>query len=315
LKVLVVFNPWAGPLAARPVAEAAAHWWRARGWQVEVAGTEAPGGAFRLARDAAAAGLDTVIVAGGDGTLSEAADGLAGSQTALGLLPMGTGNLWAREVGLKPIADWSGRNIDAYAQAIAGSTLRSIDVGTVGRRHFLLWLGVGLDGHIVERVEPRGRFAKLLGEMYYVMAAVAAAPGWTGARMEVSVDGVAVEGHMLLVLVGNGRRYGGRLFQVSPQARLDDGLLEMWAFRGRSYADALSLAWLLLRGEHAGHPDVFNRSGRQIVISGPADAPSQVDGDRLGQRLPLNISVRPRALRVLVPPGAPDDLFVNGPML
>jgi YegS/Rv2252/BmrU family lipid kinase len=302
-------------MPARPLVEKAAAWWRAQGWQVEIAATRGPGEAVTLAGRAAAEEFDMVVVAGGDGTLSEAANGLAGSATALGLLPFGTANIWAREVGLKPLGEWGAPPVETYARLIADSTARPVDLGKVGSRYFLLWLGVGLDGHIVSRVEPRRRLAKWLGLGYYAAAAFVAAWGWTGAPMEITVDDRSISGHMLLVLVGNNRRYAGRLFMVSPQARMDDGLLEVWTFRGRDYGAALSKAWALLLGRHVDHPDINYYCGREITISSPEPVPSQVDGDRLGAPVPLRVSVVSKALRLLVPPGAPPELFGGEPMI
>ena len=176
LDALVIHNPWAGTSPAKDAVLEAVEWWRSHGWKVELAETRGPGDSTFLARRAAEAGKGAVIVAGGDGTLSQAANGLANSQTALGLLAVGTGNIWARDIGV-PIL--TGRGVKAATEAariLAQGTVRQMDLGRVGDHYFMLWLGLGLDGHIVSHVEPRGRLAKSLGMPYYFLAAVLRPP-------------------------------------------------------------------------------------------------------------------------------------------
>ena len=272
-------------------------------------GTRAPGDAAALARKAAQAGYDAVIVAGGDGTLGQAADGLAGSNTALGVLPVGTSNVWARELALPLLLDTSPAGIVPAARALAEARVRPVDLGRIGARHFLLWAGVGLDAHIVSRVEPRTGLRKQLGLPYYIAASFIAGFDWSGAEAQIEVDGETIAGHMLMVLIGNNRIYGGGVFHVSPHSRLDDGLLEMWAFEGRGYGATLAHAWGLRRGRHTDHPRVQHRAGRRFTVNTARPLPAQADGDLLEGLTPLTIEVAPRALRALVPQSAPLDLF------
>ena len=312
LKTLVIYNPHAGRFPARRIAEGAAAWWRARGWQVDIAGTRVAGEATQLARQAASAAYDAVIVAGGDGSLSQAADGLAGSPTALGVLPVGTSNVWARELRLPLTEADSAAAIQRLARAMFEARIEPVDLGRIGQRHFLLWAGVGLDAHIVSRVEPRERWIKRFGRTYYVALSFLAATDWAGADMLVEVDGVALRGRFLLAMAGNNRLYGGGLFRLSPGASLDDGLLEVWIFEGRSYGEALTLAWALYRGRHTRHPRVKCLAGRRISLVADPPLRVQADGDLLDELTPVTITVAPRALRVLAPPSAPADLFSRG---
>src|SRR5215472_5670124 len=109
------------------------------GWRVEICHTDRPGSASRLAAQAVAAGVDVVISAGGDGTLNEVIQGLAGTDVALGVLPMGTINVWAREVGI-PL------NLHKAAKVLLDGERRRIDLGITNGRYFLLFAGIGADG-------------------------------------------------------------------------------------------------------------------------------------------------------------------------
>ncbi|MBI3761903.1 MAG: diacylglycerol kinase family lipid kinase [Chloroflexi bacterium] len=311
MRTLVIYNPRAGRLPVRALAECAANWWRGLGWEVEIEGTHSHGDATRLARHAAETGFDAVIVAGGDGTLGQAADSLAGTSTALGVLPVGTSNVWARELCLPLSMDSGPEGLARVARVLAESVVRPVDMARAGTRHYLLWAGVGLDAHIVSRVEPRAGLRKQLGMAYYIMASFVAAIDWQGAEMQLEVDGEAIAGHMLLVLIGNNRIYAGGVFNGSPGAKLDDGLLELWAFEGQGYLESLALARELRRGRHVDHPRIKHRTLRRITITAERPVPVQADGELLDSPTPVTIEVAPLALRVLVPRSAPSDLFVG----
>ena len=144
-KTTVIVNPMAHNLPSRRQLETVDEWLRLRGWQVSWEETRAPGHAIEIASRAADQGLPIVFVCGGDGTLSEAASGLAGSETALAAIPAGTVNIWARETGTP-------RRALAAVQAILNGERRKMDLGKAGERHFLLMAGYGLDGEITRRV-------------------------------------------------------------------------------------------------------------------------------------------------------------------
>src|SRR5437588_6434197 len=144
---VLIHNPVSRAAASRDRLEdavAAAH---AAGWSVTIVPTDGPAHATAIARDAAAAGSDVIIVSGGDGTINEAVNGIAGTETALAVLPGGTANVWAKEIGVRkdPLA--------AMRQMLTGER-RRIDLGRAGDRYFLLMAGIGLDGAVVARMTP-----------------------------------------------------------------------------------------------------------------------------------------------------------------
>ena len=150
----LIYNSSAGMRALDAEIDRAMAELRARGWTVELCATSSGGDATRLARAAAEEKFDAVIAVGGDGTLNEAANGVVDSPTALGVLPIGTANVWAREMGL-PIGD-----LPEAARGLADAETRAIDVGEVrsekiAPRVFVLWASAGLDAAVTRRVEPQ----------------------------------------------------------------------------------------------------------------------------------------------------------------
>src|SRR5579862_1748915 len=148
VRATLIYNPIAGHGGSLAELEAARDVLAARGWLVRLEATAGPGAATALAGDAVERGDDVVIVAGGDGTINEAIQALAGTTVALGVLPVGTVNVWAREIGLPahPVA---------AAALLADGDSRTIDLGRAGERLFLLMAGAGFDGAVTGLVESR----------------------------------------------------------------------------------------------------------------------------------------------------------------
>lgn len=307
MNVLVIHNPSAGMRTDVAALEAAVAVMREAGWGVEVRGTTAPGQATDFARLAAADGLDAAFAVGGDGTVNEVLNGLVHSQTALGVLPYGTANVWAKEMGL-PLSDMS----EAARLQIA-ATVRCVDVGEArgkgfGPRAFLLWCGVGFDAQITAEVEPQRALKRQLGAAMFLMVGARAAFTFRGSRAQVVVDGKKHRMRVMLALTSNAQLYGG-IVRISPAATIDDGMLDLAVFRGAGVARTV---WHLTRvflGWHLRAPDVNHYRGREIVIRA-AKLPVQVDGEPVG-KTPVQIRIRPRCLRILVPPSANPALFSN----
>lgn len=293
----LIHNPVAGhqtvnaSLAARDLLVA-------RGWTLRAEETAAPGDASALARAAAQRGDEVVIVAGGDGTINEAIQGLAGSDTALGVLPVGTVNVWAREIGLPP-------QPLAAAAALAGGVVRHVDLGRAGERYFLLMSGVGFDGAVTARVDPR--LKRSLGRWAYVVAGVRLALRYGGVHATLEMDHGVVCCRLLLAVIGNTRRYAGQ-FTMTASAVADDGLLDVVIVPGRRLWRALPLlAPLLLRGRPSTSGALYYRT-RQLRLTADEALPVQADGDYIGAA-PLDFSIVPSALRVIVPHAGRTPLF------
>jgi diacylglycerol kinase (ATP) len=268
--------------------------------------TRVCGDATRLARGAAEAGFDAVWVAGGDGTVGEAVNGLVHSKTALGVLPVGTGNVWAKQLRLHTYTLTHPFRLREAAVAQTEGCVRSVDVGRVNGRYFLLWAGLGFDALVTSELEPRPRPIKRLGPLPYIVAAVTLARDYSGVRTRILMDGRTIRGRTILVVVSNVQDYA--LFRISKQARMDDGLLDVLIFKGLGFSYILRHAAKIFSGRHLQDPRTIHRQVRSITVVSDVPISVQADGDPLGTT-PVTLNVVPRALRVLVPPQAPASLF------
>lgn len=305
MRTMLVFNPNAGQSDAheRELA-AAAEVWRDAGWQVDLQPTRAAGDGKRLGRLAAEAGYDLVVAAGGDGTLNEVINGLAGSTTALAPLPLGTMNVWARELRL-PLQP------RAAAEAILGWHVRPIDLGRAGDRYFLLMAGIGFDAAVTAGV--RADEKRRLGALAYVLRGIEQALSVRGARARLVLDGRSFRRRVLMVVVGNTQLYGG-LVKITHRASIDDGLLDVCVIKGDNGLSAVRRLIAILGRRQGQDPELEYYRARSVAISARPPLPVQVDGDPIGTT-PLTFEVVPAALHALLPEDLPEDLVqqpVNG---
>ncbi len=296
--VFVVLNPHGGhPISLSDLERLVAPL-RREGWQVEIGCTDRAGHATELARAAVERGCDMVVAAGGDGTVNEVVQALAGTQATLGVVPLGTGNVWAHEVGI-PL------DPPAAIRVLLEGRVRRVDLGMAGDRYFLLMAGVGYDAVVAQSTASSAK--RRLGILAYVFRGAGVAFSYRGRRVVLDVDGVQRQYRALLVVIGNTRRYGGQV-SLTPEARIDDGLLDVCVFRG---VGLLHAAWYVLQvliGRHTHDPGVaYFRARRMMVRSEPPQL-VQVDGDTIGET-PMGFLVRNRFLKVIVPNFERPDLF------
>lgn len=276
-------------------------------WLVEARETKSGGDASHLARQAAREGCDVIFAMGGDGTLNEVSNGILGTQTAVGVLPLGTANVWALEMGL-PLDD-----IVRAAQLQAQAAVHTVDVGIAqgkgfAPRAFLLSCGVGLDAAVINQVEQDRDNKRRFGKLFFLAIGFRQALQYTGHPIRVKIDGVTYRRRVLLALTSNTQLYGA-VMRVPPDARLDDGLLDVTLLHGDNAAHTL---WHFIRlgtGFFHRQPDIEHHRGRSITILGD-DLPVHVDAEPVGTT-PVQIRIRPRALRVLVPETANRSLFTE----
>jgi diacylglycerol kinase (ATP) len=311
MKVLLVRNPVAGQRDIDDDLSRVLAYLEGRGWDVSSRATERQGHATALAREAADEGYDMVVAVGGDGTIGEVATGLVGSATAMGVLPVGTGNLWARMLEL-PV--WSpvyrSALMDAARILVEGDR-RPIDVGRAHERYFVMWSGIGFDAQVARDVEPYRDIRRSLGNLTYLATAVAEALFMRGTRTTVVVDGRAKRYRVVLILVANAQLYGPSI-RLAPHVYLDDGLLDVYIFRGSNLLDVVRHLYMLLTGRHASSPSVDVFKAKQVYIVADSPLPTHLDGDP-SVHTPITIRVVPRALMVVVPRWASASLFEHGP--
>jgi diacylglycerol kinase (ATP) len=301
LQVLIVYNPAAGQSPdLKTTLDRVANLWRDLGWQVQIAATTAPGDATTKAQAAAQSGYNAVIAAGGDGTVNEVMNGLVGTDTALGVLPLGTVNIWAREMGLS-------MDMLKAADSLGKSELTKIDVGMAGNRYFLLMAGIGFDAAVTATV--RSEEKKLLGAIAYVKQAIQIAWNFRGVRLKLRIDGKRVRGKILMVIVGNSQLYGG-VIKFTAHATIDDGLLDVCVIKGRGMLSAPRRLISIFARHYNRDPQVKYYQAKQVEIRrkrGKA-LPVQVDGDYLGTT-PMSFRVVPDSLWIMVPPNADGSLW------
>jgi diacylglycerol kinase (ATP) len=296
---IIIANPTSGfmPVQAARLHETLA-FLESEGWQADLWYTQGPGDGGALARKAVDLGANIVVAAGGDGTINDIIQGLVGSETALAVLPTGTVNVWAREMGI-PLDMHKAREV-----LVNGQT-RSVDVGWINGRYFLLMVGIGIDGQVTRAVDHKP--LKRLGVLGYVLAALWFGPGYKGFPVIVNSNYVVVKTRALQVFIGNTQLYAGTL-KFTWQARLDDGLLDLCIVRKRSLPGRIIvLSDFILRRDQRRMWVRYDQV-RSIQIDTPAPIAYQVDGDSGGQT-PAILTVAQKALKVVVPQKVPDGLF------
>ena len=308
----MIFNPQAGSTdLATPISQVA-DFWRHRGWQVTIQATKSARHAIELAKTAALSGAQLVFAAGGDGTLGEVANGLVGTETILAPLPFGTANSFAKELRI-PIPSLFDRNrLEMCVTALANGKVHRLDLGLDHQegqngRYWISWSGVGADAFMINALEPRPKWSKKMGRLGYALQGVSILPQFEGVHAQVVVDGKEIQGDFVLVEITNCRLYAG-LIVMNPEARLDDGLFEVWLFRGRGISKTILHLADAFQGKHTADADVVRLQGKTISVSTLDPAPIHADGDHAGFT-PFSCEVIPQAVRILVPDTAPADLF------
>ena len=306
---IIAYNPNAGRFPSRMLTERARHVLSQFGWQLSLKQTLSGDHTTQLARQAADEGLDAFFIAGGDGSVNQAMMGLVGSDTALGVLPCGTANVWAQELGLPGLSWTRWMALEESARRLASAKVCKVDIGLCNQRPFLLWAGVGLDAFVVHHLEPRSRWEKHFALAHYGASIVWHASYWHGMNIRVETDGDQILGHFLLALVSNVHLYAGGFANLSPHARLDDGLMDLWLFEGEALGDTVQRVFDLLACRHIQSERVHQVQFRSLRLESESPAYVQVDGEPTDVVNPVTIVVQPRALRVLVPENTPQLLF------
>ena len=308
-RAYLVYNPNAGRFPSWILAERAAGVFQKYGWQIHIETSHNGEHITQLAHQAAAEEMEAFIVVGGDGSINRALPGLVGTSTALGVLPAGTANVWGQELGLPGLSWTRLLALEESAHRMAQAQVRQVDVGMSNTTPFLLWAGVGLDAFVIHHLEPRERWEKYFAEAQYAASAIWKAAAWSGLNIQVVTDLNHVSGHFLLAVVSNIHLYMGGMAQLSPDARLDDGWMDLWLFEGNTLGDALLRAWDLYAGRHIQSDLIHCIPFQNLTLTSEAPTYVQVDGEPIGGESCVSITIRRRALNILVPMNVPRVLF------
>ena len=292
-RIGLLANPSAGRRGAGPLATEVAALLRRDGHLVvDLSAPDLQTARDRAATAIAAQEIDVLAAMGGDGTIHHAANLCAQTPVALALIAMGTGNDNARHLGIP------GRDAAAVARFLARAPERSIDLGRVvteGReRWFVGVLGAGFD----TKVNDRGKtLTRLHGTPRYLAAVALELRTFTGLEYAVTVDGQRVDTTAMLVAVGNGPDFGGGM-KVCPDAKVDDGLLDVLILHHVSRGEFLSVFPRVFTGGHVKHPKVQILRGTEVHLDSPGIR-SQADGEDF-LPLPLTVESVPAALTILL---------------
>ncbi len=313
----IIVNPVAGAGASRRLVAQLTRRLRGKGHGVHLFCTKAAGDARRRARELSGDEFDAVLVAGGDGTISEVIDGLAddsgplanGGHPPLAILPAGTENLLAKVLGARP-------NIAQAEATLTAGRPRRLDLGRICRPsdigggwdagagprdlcgHFLMVAGAGFDGEVVHRLAEHR--AGNITYLDYLGPLAATFLQYDYPPLHVTADGEVVCDEPALAFVGNIPRYAMGI-PILMHARFDDGLLDLVVFKCRHRRGLLAHSLRTLLKTHPEHPDVVYRQVKRAAIRANRPVQLEVDGDACGQ-LPVEFSVTDKQVDLLAPP-------------
>ena len=296
-RAVIVFNPASRNAPGRGRLEAAAGAMEGHGWQLGLLPTAAAGHGTELAREAAASGAEVVFACGGDGTINEVVNGIAGSESALGVLRGGMGDVFGREMAVP-------REPEAALRVLLDGERRRFDLGMVNERYFLMMAGIGFDAGVVRMVPRLPK--KLLGSTSYALWGAWVVARYRPRSVILRVDGEEIETRLYWMLLENTRSYGG-IIRIAEGALVDDGLLDAYVFEAGGIRSLASTAAHIVRHRLEGARGVTVRRVRELqVVSAGLDV--QVDGEYVGVT-PARFSVAPAAVDILLPRGHGAQLF------
>src|SRR5215813_9616082 len=251
--------------------------------------TTRTGEAELMARRGVTEGFDKIVAAGGDGTINEVVNGLAGTNATLGLLPIGTMNVFANELGL-PVHD-----LELCWNIVQSDSIRSVDLPKANQKFFVQLAGVGLDAQVVK--ETSSQLKRNFGPLSYLISAAQIAARHPPRLLIQSEDASIDEGSF--VLVGNGRLYGGP-FPFFKHAVLDDGLLDVIVFKLLGYLEIIKYLQDVIFSSEIRVPEIEYFQTRRLRITSDQDVPLELDGELAG-KCPVEFQIQQKALRILAP--------------
>lgn len=326
----LIYNPSSGQVAVRHELDNIIAFLNSCGWSVNLRGTSKPLEATELARHAANRGANVVIAAGGDGTINEVANGLVNTDVALGVLPVGTTNTWALQMGiptLRPMfpgiqavkliaaleeriarplpASYYRKVLLAAARVLVEGHTVAVDMGELSGRHFLMWAGMGFDAAIAQSIPLWEKRA--LGSWAYVFPTIESIYKYSGTDVCLNLDGKVVKASAPLIVVSNIQLYGG-MIAIGAKACVNDAKLDVCIFKGGGFLTFVQQAAKVLAHKHLQDPKVEYYQCCEIVVESARSLPVHVDGEPFTMT-PIAIHTVPSSLKVIVPKTVPANLF------
>lgn len=247
-----------------------------------------------VARDAVSKGFDMVVAAGGDGSVSAVANALVGSTARLGIIPLGTTNVLARELGI-PL------EIEEACALLAGpNATATIDAMRIGSTRYFTQVGVGVDALMIRDTTKENK--KRFGSLAYLWTAAASLAGFEPRRFSIAVDDETLRPRASQIILANSGALGTSGLRWGADVRIDDGELDVCIVRARTVIDYLGVAWNVVFARHRLDWNLrYRKASRVVAIHADRPMPVQADGEVVGET-PVEVFVEPGVLRVVVPP-------------
>ncbi|KAA0231233.1 diacylglycerol kinase family lipid kinase [candidate division KSB1 bacterium] len=261
--------------------------------------TAGPGEATRLAREAALRDYEIVAAVGGDGTINEVASGLVGTNTALGIIPRGSGNGLARGLGI-PIQPAEALRV------LAAGAVRAIDAGCAGSRYFFAVCGIGFDATVGQKFNT----AHWRGPLPYFLIAAQQFAAFHPEALRLNFNGKQLQKLPFLITIANTQQYGNGAI-IAPQAQPDDGILDICMVEPMSIIDAIKYVPKLFNGTIAEAPIISYGRAQELAIEKDGPILFHVDGEAITCEGPLKISIKPQALRVIAPANSSNHMMLS----
>jgi diacylglycerol kinase (ATP) len=298
LKTHIVLNPYAGRWKGAKLYQKILQYARAIKYLERFQLTTAPGEAIQIAKETKA---ELIVAAGGDGTVNEVVNGIlqSGSEKLLGVIPIGSGNDFAKMLNLKPF------KIEMAIESLRRKTTITSDVGlieflrndgTSGNRFFINGVGIGFDAMTAD--ESR-KIKHLRGIPLYTLALLKTLAKYKTPEMNIRIDDKNISGRIFLVAIGNGKSAGGG-FLLTPDARINDEVFDVCLVNDLSIFRVLQVLPTVLKGKHTKYPEVTMMKAREIEIKSDSDLVLHADGEIIGTNLRwIKISIIPKAVEVI----------------
>ena len=295
-RVFVVLNPMAGSANAADVRQALEKH-LGELIQTDIYETTGHEDVVAIVRAELTNSPSVVVAAGGDGTISDVAEALIGADVRLGIIPVGTANIFARELGIPLDLE------DACALLDSQPNTTSIDAMKVGDQYFVLQIGIGIDSLMIRDTDRQSK--RRFGRAAYLWTAFTRLIGYQPVRFTIVADGKRVRPRASQVLIANGGVLGAPPFRWGPNIRPDDGKIDVCIVGARTALDYMGLIWHTILGQQRRDRNVrYLTAERSIAISADQPLPIQADGEIIGDT-PIQIEVVPDALKVIVPAPMP----------
>jgi len=295
--IFLIYNPTAKRASEKKVVKAI-RFLRSKGYEVEVRFTEQKGNAESLAREGITESPSLIIAAGGDGTFNEVINGIVGSEVPMAILPLGTTNVLAKELGIP-------ENVEGAMEIAVNSTPKTVSLGKISgiredqltphpsphTRYFVLMAGIGFDGKAVFGVNET--LKRISGKGAYIYSALKTLSGFSPGELLFTIDGETYSGYS--AVIAKAAKYGGH-FKISPHARLIDPVLYACLFKGEKRLDIIRYVSGMVLGRHLRFRDIAYVKATTVEIRG--DAHIQIDGDYFG-KTPARVELVPDIVRLI----------------